>query len=814
MDSLIQDLRYAVRALKRNPGFALAVVLCFALGIGANATMFSVLNTLLFKPPALVRDPGRVVRLYFTQTSSLFGRFTQASTSYQNFADIRNGVPALAQVAAMSATSLDVGRGADATQVRGSLVSASFFPVLGVPPAIGRFFDAEGDSLGGVLDVVLSHAFWRRHFGGDSAVLGRSIRIGRALCTIVGVTPEGFTGIDLQPVDVWVPLGAMGAVTEMRGSEWFTDRGWMWVELLGRLKPGAAAAQAAAQATVVFRRGDAALNWKDPNALAELRPIEAARGPEASRYATFSLWLVAVSALVLLIACANVANLLLARALRRRHEVAVRLALGAGRARLARQLVTESLVLALVGGAAALLVALWAGPLVGAYVLPRGTGAGPALDAHVLAFTSLVALATGALSGLAPALQASRPDLAAAIKAGGGEREGTYQRSRTRLALLVTQTSLTMVLLAGTGLFLRSLRNVLRIDIGLDAPRVVVADVNVFNLGYTRSQVDDLFRRLLERVERVPGVERAAISLGGPFGWQFGHSFRAPGTDSVRVPPTGGPYINGVTPGFFATLGTAILRGRAFTPSDSGTRVVVVGETLARQVWPKGGALGQCMILAGDSVCTIVVGVAADQVRYDPTEGAKLQYYVPLGRQDNGHRTLWIRTRGAPRALAGDVQRALASVSPDLPYVSVRPLEDLVEPRYRPWRLGAMAFGLFGGLALVLAGLGLYSVLAYTVAQRTRELGVRIALGATVGNVSRLVLRQGLSVAAVGIVLGLALALAAGKVLASVLYGVSPRDPLVLAGAAGVLLAAAALASWLPARRAARVDPVMALRSE
>jgi len=811
LDGLIQDFRYAARTLLRTPGFTLAAVLCFALGIGANATMFGVVDALMFQPPAGVKDPGGIVRLYFTQQSNFFGRFTMANTSYPTFLDIRSGVPALQGVAGFWNTDMDVGRGTGARRARAAMVTASYFPLLGVGPALGRLPGVDEDQAGAAPVAVLSYAYWERAFSGDPAAIGRTLRIGKVLYTVIGVASQGFTGTDLEPVDLWIPAAVAGPATFEDNA--LTNRGDTWIELLGRLRPGASGAQAAAEATLAYRRGDAAESWKDPGAIVALGPIEAARGPAASSDVRISLWLTAVSALVLLIACANVANLLLARAMRRRREVAVRLAMGAGRWRLARHLFTESVVLAMLGAATAVLVVLWAGPVLRAYVLPKGVLGGTALDVPVLLFTALVAVVTGTLSGLVPALQASRPDLAVALKA--GEREGRYQRSRTRAGLLVAQTSLTLVLLAGTGLFVRSLRNVVGLDIGLDAPRVVVADVNVFDLGWSRMQVDGLFQRLLDRAKSVPGVVKAALSEGGPFGWQFGNSFRVPGLDSVPRTPSGGPYLNAVTPDFFATLGTRILRGRGFIEVDSaGAPVAVVGETMARLVWPRGDALGKCMILGGDSACTEVVGIAADQVRYDPTEDAKLQYYVPLGRHDNGHRTLWLRTSEDPHLTAIAVQRALAGVEADLPYVSVRPLEDLVAPRYRPWRLGATVFGLFAGLALALAALGLYGVLAYTVAQRTQELGVRIALGAVPRQVFALVIGQGLRVAALGVGLGAVLALAAGKVLASLLYGVSPYDPLVLAGAAAVLLSAATVASWVPARRATRVDPVEALRAE
>ncbi len=816
MDALSQDLRYALRALVRNPTFTLAALLCFALGIGGNATMFGVVDTLMFRPPAHVRESDRVVRLYFSQTSPTFGHFTVSSTSFPNFADIRSGVPAFAEVAAFWSRRMDVGRGAGASSAHGSVASASFFPLLGVRPVLGRFFGPDDDQPGAAPTMVLGYGYWRRQFAGDSGVLGRTLQVGPALYTVVGIAPEGFSGVDLEPVDFWLPVAVAGTrgVPGLSGVAWITNRGWTWIELVARLKAGVSAEQAATQATLVYRRGDGALSYQDPQATVELGPIQEARGPQASGNAKISLWLGIVSGFVLLIACANVANLLLARALRRRREVALRLALGAGGWRLARQLLTESMILALLGGAAALLVALWAGPVVRSYALPRDAALGSALDVRVVVFTLAVAILTGVVSGLAPAFQAGRPDIAATLKAGA--REGTYQRSRTRAGLLVAQTALTLVLLAGTGLFARSLRNVLRLDIGLDAPRVMVADVDVFSLGWGRPRVDEVFRRLMERAVLVPGVETAALSLGGPFGWSFGNSVRVPGLDSAALPKSFHPNFNGVTPGYFATMGTRILSGRGFTNADraGAAKVAVVSRKMALRLWPRGDAIGKCMILRDDSTCTEVVGIAADVVSNRVTEAEQHMFYVPLVQLDNGHRTLWVRARGDARLVAGDVQRALATVATDLPYVSVRPLVDLVEPQYRPWRLGAMLFGLFGGLALALAALGLYGVLAYTVTQRTQELGVRIALGALPKDVFGLVIGQGLRVAALGIALGAAAALAAGKALASVLYGVSPRDPLVLAAAAVVLLGAAAVASWVPARRATRVDPVVALRSE
>jgi predicted permease len=420
------------------------------------------------------------------------------------------------------------------------------------------------------------------------------------------------------------------------------------------------------------------------------------------------------------------------------------------------------------------------------------------------------------VSGLVPALQASRPDLAVALKA--GEREGAYQRSAVRSALLIGQTGLTLVLLVGAGLFVRSLKNVLGLDLGVDTRHLLVATVDTRSAGYTWAETILLYQRMLERAQRLPGIEQAALSLGGPFGSSFAFTVRVSGRDSVPFLKSGGPYYNAVTPGFFATLGTRIVRGRGFTDADhrGAGKVAVLGQTMSRLLWPGHDALGQCIKLGEDSTCTQVVGIAADARRYQLLEDPQMQFYVPLD-QDEGRysrRTLFLRTSLEPHATAEMVRRALASLAPDLPYVNVQSVQDAVEPQLRPWRLGATVFGLFGGLALLLAAFGLYGMLAYTVAQRSQEMGVRIALGAEASDVVGLVVRQGLRVVAIGLGLGLTVALAASRAVASLLYGVKPDDPLVLAVAALVLVVAALVASYFPARRATRVDPVVALRSE
>ncbi len=814
MDALIQDLRYAVRTLLKSPGFTIAAVLCFALGIGANAVMFGVVDTLLFRPPPHVTDASRVARLYFTQ----HGRrrdYTSDATSYPGYQRLRNDVPGFAAIAAYWTDSVTMGRGADIEKVSGSMVSGSFFRTLGVTPVLGRFFGPADDTPGGTPVVVLSDGFWRTRFGADTLVLGRALQLGTVLYTIVGVAPPGFTGADLRPVDAWLPLAV--AAPRLFARDALTSRYDEWLNVLARLAPGVEAPQAAGQASVAFARGERT----EVGALAAdhvtLGSIQLDRGPEASRGARVSTWLAGVAAIVLLIACANVANLLLARGIRRRREIAVRLALGAGRRRLARQLVVESLLLALVGGAAALLVAAWGAPLVRAFTLPPEVAARPIIDLRVLAFTGAVVVLTGILSGLVPALQSSRPDLATALKA--GEREGMHQRSTLRSALLAGQVALTLVLITGAGLFVRSLRNVHGIDLGLDVRRVLAVNLDFRGTGYGLRDIVALYWRMLDRAASIPGVERVSAAMGGSFGqWSFGSRVSIPGRDSVPALAAMSPYFNAVTPDFFATTGTRIEHGRALTAADGAAqaKVAVIGSTMARLLWPGQDPVGQCFVFGRNRDCTEVVGVAADVHRQELVEEPQMQFYVPLARGDtvNTPSVLYLRAAGDARALAATVRRDLQGLEGNLAQVSVTPIEDLVRSQLVPWRLGAAMCGAFGALALVLAAFGLYAVLAYAVTQRRQEMGIRLALGAEARDLFRLIVGQGLRVTAAGTVVGALAALAAGKLVASLLYGVSPHDPLVLATAALVVVAVAAAASYVPALRATKMDPLVALRSE
>jgi predicted permease len=804
---MLKDLQYTLRSFARSPGLVAAAVVCLALGIGANATIFGVVDTLLFKAPPHIADPDRVVRLYISTSRPPFGTVTSSTTGYPLYTSIRDAAHAFDRLAAFTHVQrVSLGRGADAKRADLVLASASFFSLVGVRPAAGRFFTADEDRPGGAAVVVLGFSFWRSSFGGDSAVIGRQLQLGRGSYTIIGVAPERFTGVDLENVDAWAPIEV--ATPELMGPG-YMNRGSYFLQVIGRLGNGGEAS-AAREATLVLRADDV-YSGRDSNAVVVLGPVQPARGPEMSKNAKVSLWLAAVSIIVLLIACANVANLLLARSLQRHREVAIRLALGAGWWQLARQVLIESLVLAIAGGIAALFVALWIGPLIRAFLLPDTPAFMEPLDARVIAFTGAVAVLTGILAGAVPAWYLARRDLTPALKAGAGE--GRYQRSRMRSALLVAQVALTVVLIIGAGLFTRSLRNVEGQNFGFDPVHTLLVTIDLRAAGYSAPQINALHLQMLTRLEALPGVEAAAATVAHPLGMSNGWWVTVPGRDSIPRLPSGGPYYQQVTPRYFAAIGTPV-RGRSFTAADRAGSVAIVNETMARLLWPGENAIGKCFV-AGGKTCAEVIGVVPDARRYSAVEDASMVFYVPFSSDSSQYITaLVVRTRGRPEDWIAPVRSAIQETAPNLPFASVTPLADLLAPSIQPWRLGSAMFAGFASLALVLSAVGLYGVLAYVVTQRTHEMGVRVAMGAQRWDVQRLMVSQGIRVAAVGAVLGALAGLAAGRVLSSLLYGVSPRDPLVLLGAVIMPVVVAAVASYLPARRASHVDPVVALRYE
>ena len=825
MDSLFQDLRYAARSLARTPVLAVAAVLTLGIGIGANSAMFGVVDRLFFRPPALVKDPGRVRAVDFTVTSRTFGTYTAPLGTYPRLVDFQRRAHSFAGVAAYAGHQFSLGTGEGAQKVDAILVSAQFFTVAGIRPVLGRFFsDSESSAAQAAHVAVISSEFWRRQFGGAASVLGTTLQLGRSLYTIVGIAPPKFGGFEMHVPDVWMPMGA--AAPEALWGHVLTCDGCFWFGgVVGRLAPNVTVAQAAAEATALYRNYVPAQGKpqdSDSTATARLSSLNQAMVGEGPT-GPLSIWLAAVCGIVLLIACANVANLLLARAVQRRREIALRVALGSSRGRLIRQLFVESALLAVLGGAAAVLVAMWAGPVLRAAIISQANAA-DAVDTRMLIFTAAGALVTAVLAGVAPALHAITPDISGALKSGA--REGHFQRSFTRTGLLVGQVALTLVLLTGAGLFVATLRHVQGLRLGFDADRLIVASVDLDGMGLKKPAILDMYRRIQNRVAQVPGVTSASLSIGTPFQSSWAIGLKVPGRDSLPSVKTGGPYIDAVTPEYFRTMGTAIRQGRSFTDADTwgAEHVAIVNETFAKMVWPGENALGKCLLIGGDEekkqtpACTLVVGVAEDSRRSDVREETNLQYYVPLAQSDSlfsdGPSSLLVRTVGASRDYEANVRRAVQATDPSLPFPSVSPMPQLFANRLRPWRLGSSLFSLFGGLGLLLSAIGLYGVLSYMVSQRTSELGIRVALGAARRDLLTMIVSQGLKVTAIGLAIGVVGSLVAGKALNSLLYGVSPHDPVVLTLVTVVLVLVATLASYFPALRATHVDPMVALRHE
>jgi predicted permease len=817
MSHLLRDLRYAARTLVRTPLFTVGVVLTLGLGLGVNAAMFGVVDLLFLRPPVGVVDPGRVVRIYVRRTDPFFGTNTNSIGNYAAFAAMRDA-RVFERISAVATWDLSLGRGVDAVKIRVAAVSSEYFPLLGLRAARGRFFGAVEDKPGAERVVVLTDAFWRGRFAADSLIVGRTLTLGRGPATVIGVAPGGFAGIGIEPVDAFMPVEVLAA--ETMGPDALTSWGWWWTGAIARLGNGQSAEGAAARATALWRHGMAPTNPGDSTAVVLFGPIQEARGPTASSDAKVSAWIGLVALVVLLIACANVANLLLARGVARQRELAIRAGLGAGRGGLVRLILAESAVLAAAGGAVAVWLAAWTGSAARALLVPDLPAGTALIDGRLLLFTGAAVLLTVVFTGLVPALQHSRTDLTEALKSGG--QTATPRGGRTRAILLAAQVALTLVLLVGAGLFVRSLRNVQHIDLGFDADRVLEATVDARAAGLGVADANAMYLRLRDRIARLPGVAGAAASMT-LFGWGYATTLRAEGVDSLPRVETGGPYLSGVTPEYFATLGTRLVRGRTFGPGDAAgaERVALLNAFMARRVWPRDEAIGRCLYVGSDTTrtCTRVIGVVADAKRGSVTEGSTMLYYLPFAQVDS---TVWrnarlgglvVRAEAKARDVADAVRREIQAAG-DLPYANVQSLTDRIAPQYRSWQLGAASFTAFGALALLIAAMGVFAVASYAVSRRTQEIGIRMALGAEPALVARMILAQGLQAAAAGVAVGAAGAWALGRGVRTLLYEVEPADPLVFSTVSAVIVAAAALAAWLPARRAAAVDPMVALRAE
>ena len=825
IDTLSQDLRYAWRGVRARPGFTAGVVLTLALGIGANAAMFGIVDRMLFRPPAYLLAPELTHRVYNSYDWNS-RTHTDGYFAYPRLGDIQGLTSSFDIVAGVAYREMAVGTGEDARDRYIATVSASYFQLFDARPILGRYFTAEEDSRRNAAPVaVLGHTYWRS-IGEPRDVVGTTIHLGPTVFTVIGVAPEGFVGTtDADAPVAFVPLSAVVAA---RGTRFFDSYNWSWMGIVARRKPGVSLEAANADLTAAMQqswnreRDLAGGSFPDAAAArvsAMVMPILENRGPDADASAKIVAWVMGVAIIVLLVACANVANLLLARAVSRRREVAVRLALGVSRRRLFQQLLTESMLIAALGGVAGLAVAQWGGRTLRALFLPEQDAGVVVTDGRTLLFAAAVTLTVALLTGLAPALNAVGGDVSTALKAGTREGSGSHARSRLRGALLLFQGALSVVLLVGAGLFIRSLDNVRSLRLGYDVEPVLVIGANKRGVVLSDAEENALTDRLVAAAREVPGVLSVSPNVSVPFWSREGRG--APivaGRDSLQK--LGAYVFQTGNEDYFATIGTRVLRGRGFTAADraGGQPVMIVSESMARAVWPGRDALGEQFRLPGIDAVFTVVGVA-ENVRaarleddggmwyYAPSEQYK-QFFGALGPQ------LYVRVDGSAADYAEVLRRRLQREMPGIAYVNAMPLEDMVSPRQRSWHFGATMFAAFGALALVLAAIGLYSMIAYSVAQRTHELGVRIALGAGARDVVRMVVGQGVAFAVAGVAIGTLISVWAARWVEPLLFQQPARDPLIYAAVAAVLLIVAVVATVRPAWRASRVNPTVALRAD
>jgi putative ABC transport system permease protein len=823
LDHLQQDVRYALRGLRRAPGFTASVVLTLGLGLGANAAMFSVIDTLMLRPHPYLRDPATAHRVYLRSLQR--DRETISSgTEYTRFLDLRRWATTVSHSAGLAHFNVAIGIGTAARERLVGAVSASYFDFFDARPVLGRFFvPAEDTTPVGARVVVLDYGFWKSELGGRN-VIGETLQVGNYPCTIIGVAPEGFHGVaEGRPPSLYMPITTFaGNQPGADGREYFINYNWGWMEMIVRRKAGVTIEAVNADLTNAYIR-----SWNAERAITPRQtPVEIARpsaiasaiktaaGPRPRLEAKTAVWVGGVAAMVLLIACANVANLFLARTLRRRREVALRVALGVSRGRLAAQSLTESIVLALFGGMAGVLIAQWGGILLRRAFIPNWSGLDPWVDPRTLGVAIAAALFAGVMTGMAPVLFAGRADLALTLKA--GVREGTYTRSRLRSALLITQGALSMVLLVGAGLFVRSLDHARTMRLGYDLESVLMVERNLRGEELSDSARVALRRTLVETARNLQGVEVVTWVTSVPFRSTSSTNLFVSGIDSVAR--LGRFTYQTATPGYFETMRTRILRGRAFGEGDrrNAPRVAVVSESMARVLWPGVEAIGQCMRVGADTMpCTTVVGVAEDAVQNELSETRRFRYYMPIDQfRPAGGSALLIRMRSDPDLSVERVRQSLQAVMPGQSYVTVRPMREILVSQRRAWQVGATMFVGFGALALLVAAVGLYGVIAYNVAQRTHELGVRTALGAQGGDIVRLIVGQGFRFALAGVGVGSALALAAARWVQPLLFDQSARDATVFVPVAAVLIAVALIASSLPAYRATRVSPNTVLRTD
>ena len=813
MSALIADLRYARRSLLKNPGLSLAAILSLGLGIGANTTIFTWVQAVLFRPIPMASDPGQL------RVASMENREGQSrSWSYPNYRDFRDRVTSM-EVVVQTNMTFSIAIGDHADRAYGGMVSGNYFDVMGVRAAAGRLLTAQDDvTPGGHPVLVISYAYWQQHFAGDRGVVGQSVKVNNTPMTIIGVAPEHFMGSFLGiSVSAFVPMAMQ---RELTGGDRMNARGNGWLQMFVRLKPGVTLAQAQAEASSVM--GQLEQEFPQVNDGRRLRIVPTWQAPFGAPTALSPVLgvLSVLVTLVLVIACANVANLLLSKAVSRRREIAVRLSLGASRTRLIRQLLTESLLLAAIAGVVGVMVAYWSMGVIMTFVPPVDLpiDLGLRMDTSTLLFATIVSLLTGLVFGLAPAIQATGAETITALKEEGRSGSGGRTTGRLRNVLVAAQVAVCLVLLVGASLFLRSFIAAQSLSPGFDPSHVVTASMDLFPSGYTGERSRAFQRRLLDTVRAIPGVRTAGYGSRLPLG--FGSNNSTGVSIDGYVPRANEEVVVAsqvVGPGFFETMGIPIREGRDYTDADTpdSPRVLVINEAMAKRYWPNGRALGGRVNMGQNTY--EVVGIVADAKYASLNERPVPQLYSALSRADMSTVRLFVRTDGAPGPFVAEVRNAIRGLDASLPVYDARTMNEHMQVAVFAQRMSANLLGAMGVLALVLAAIGLYGVMAYAVTQRTQEMGIRLALGASPRALLGMIVTQGMRLTGIGVAAGLVLALGTfGSIGAvrAILPGISPLDPLTFVAVPLVLAVIGLLATVIPGRRAGKVDPLVALRCD
>jgi putative ABC transport system permease protein len=827
MGALLQDVRYGLRMLGKNPGFAAVAVVTLALGIGANTAIFTLVNAVLLNPLP-VKDVSRLVELDTTdkKTFLALGNATHLGVSFANYRDYARQASVFTGLAAFAGP-LELtlsGRG-EPKQVQGSMVTANYFDLLGVPAALGRTFTPDEDQKpGGNSVAVLSYGLWSREFGADPGIIGKPLTLNGYSYTVIGVTGRGFKGTFLfsSADQIWIPVSMHSQVLAGFIEDNFEDRRFLDFQSFGRLKPGVTIREADAAVATIASRLETQFPKDNAGRSAVLSPLsDAVLGIDNHAQVTLAGdVLMAVVGLVLLIACLNLANLLLAQMARREREMCLRAALGAGGARLVRQSLTESLVLALLGGAAGLVIAYWGKALLWSHrpAFMAQTDLALSLDGRVLAFALGVTILTGVLFGILPAFKAARTDLNEALKSSGRGGTMAWGRSRFRQLLVISEVALALIALAGAGLFLRSLSFAAGIDPGFETKRLFTLNFDLGSQHYDQGRGEQFFRDAVAGAEAVPGARSAAVGSIAPliFGGGVSRTVFLEGQDASTGQRGALTTIDDISTGYFRTLGIPLKRGRFFSDLDrkQTTPVAIVNTAMARHFWPGQDPLGKRFHFIDDPTLREVVGEVGDTVEFQIGEIPQPVAYLPMTQDYSPFAVLMVRTEGDPRPVMAPVHDQVQSLDRNLALTNVATIgETLSQGLWAP-RMGAALLGVFAALALILASVGIYGVLSYSVSQRVQEVGIRMALGATPRQILRLIVGQGMALALTGVVIGTVGALILTRSLSSLLFGVKPADPLTFIVVLAILSAVALLATYIPARRATKVDPLVALRYE